>query len=78
MIGAAAQALANSLKAEQLAERCLMPDVEDLWSVSGDVAMAVGQRAIQDGVAAVDDADALQARLDESRWRPEYPEMVEG
>ena len=78
MISASAKALANSLSDAELEGRCLMPEVTRLWEVCGDVALAVASQAISDGVAAdCNDADLLQAMAD-YRWRPEYPEMVEG
>jgi malate dehydrogenase (oxaloacetate-decarboxylating) len=76
MIGAAANALAKSLSAADIAENSLTPNISRLWEVCGDVALAVAQQAIEDGVAGQTDADSLQERLDEYRWRPAYPEIV--
>ena len=76
MISAASCALADSLSPEDLANRCLMPEVSRLWEVSGIVALAVAKQAIEDGVASVDDSDSLPALFDAYRWRPEYPEIV--
>ena len=76
MIGAASQALADSLGEKEIAERCLMPDVDSLWQVCGEVAVAVAERAMRDNVADTIDREALVEKLDDYRWRPEYPEMV--
>ena len=77
MISASATALADSLTSDELSEGCLMPDVSRLWEVCGEVAIAVANRAVADGVAEQASADELQLRLDEYRWVPEYPEFVE-
>jgi malic enzyme len=51
MISASAHALASSLSDEELSARCLMPEVSRLWEICGNVAVAVGLQAIDDGVA---------------------------
>jgi malate dehydrogenase (oxaloacetate-decarboxylating) len=77
MITAAATALADSLTSEELSDGCLMPEVSRLWEVCGEVATAVANRAVKDGVAAKKNADKMQKRIDEYRWVPEYPEIIE-
>jgi malic enzyme len=77
MIGAASKALADSLSDEELADRCLMPKVNRLWAICGDVAFAVAERAMRDNVAPAIDHDELRRKIAEYRWRPVYPEMVE-
>ncbi len=54
-----------------------MPEVSQLWDVSGVVALAVGRRAIADGVAENISDDAYKKRIDEYRWIPQYPEMIQ-
>jgi len=76
MISAASQALADCLGDEELAARCLMPEVSRLWDVTGVVAMAVAQCAMNDGVARQMDSKMLQAKLDDYRWVSAYPEFV--
>lgn len=76
MIAASANALAESLTAAEIAAQVLVPDISRLWDVCGAVALAVARQAIEDGVAAEADLDSLQARLDDYRWRPNYPEIV--
>ena len=77
MISASAQALADSLSQKEIDERCLMPEVSQLWNVSGNVASAVGRQAIVDGVSDNISAKVLEERIEEYRWQPEYPEMVQ-
>jgi malic enzyme len=76
MIGASSTALAHALEESTIEERCLMPEVNSLWDICGIVGLAVARQAIADGVATFTDADQLAARLDEYRWRPEYPEIL--
>jgi len=77
MIGAASQALADSLTDDELAGGVLMPEVSRLWDVCGEVAAAVGKRAIEDGVAPETDYADLVTEIENYRWRPAYPEIVD-
>jgi len=77
MIGAASRALAHALTDAELAERCLMPEVTRLWDICGDVALAVAERAVKDGVAEKIGRKALIAKINDYRWKPVYPELVE-
>lgn len=74
MIGAAAGSLARCLTDGDMAERCLVPRVARLWDVCGEVARAVAEQAVADGVAAA--PDKLDERIAALRWRPRYPEIV--
>jgi len=77
MISASAHALADCLSDEELSSRCLMPEVSRLWDICGDVAITVGLQAIKDGVADKISEDEYRARIDDYRWIPEYPEMIQ-
>lgn len=77
MISASATALADSLTSDELSEGCLMPDVTRLWDVCGEVAFAVAKQAVADEVAEAASADEMQSRIDDYRWLPDYPEIVE-
>jgi malic enzyme len=77
MISASAHALAESLSDEELSARCLMPEVSRLWDITGNIAFAVGRQAIKDGVAEKIGDDEYQQRIDDYRWKPEYPEMIQ-
>ena len=76
MIAAAATALADSLTSDELSDCCLTPDVSRLWDVCGEVAIAVAYQAVEDGVGKKRTVDQLQKRIDDYRWVPEYPEIV--
>jgi malate dehydrogenase (oxaloacetate-decarboxylating) len=76
MISMASQALADSLSDEELAARCLMPEVARLWDVTGAVAVAVAQCAMDDGVAERVDSKTLHEKLEDYRWKSEYPDFV--
>ena len=76
MIGASSTALAHALEESTIEERCLMPQVDELWNICGIVGLAVAKQAIADGVAMFTDLDALEQRIDEYRWKPEYPEVL--
>ncbi len=77
MIAAAAIALADSLTSDELSDGCLMPEISRLWEVCGEVAIAVASQAVDDGVAGLTSSDELQRRIDDYRWVPAYPEIVE-
>jgi len=77
MIGAASKALADSLSDEDVAGRCLVPEIDRLWEICGAVAFSVAGRAMRDGVAESLGHDELRRKIDDYRWRPVYPEMVE-
>ena len=76
MIGVASMALAGALTGQELEDRCLMPEISRLWEVCGIVAHAVAQQAIDDGVAVPVTTAELTRRIDEIRWRPEYPKIT--
>ncbi len=78
MISAAASALASSLSDTEISDRCLMPEVSRLWEICGDVALAVAAQAMRDGVAEKRSIDDLEQAMADYRWRPEYPEMLQG
>jgi malic enzyme len=76
MISAASQALADNLSGDELASRCLMPEVARLWDVTGAVAVAVAQCAMNEGVATQMDSDTLMSKLDDYRWKSAYPDFI--
>ena len=76
MIGASSTALAHALEDHVIADRCLMPQVDELWQICGIVGLAVAKQAVADGVATFTDVDALEERIASYRWRPEYPEII--
>ena len=74
MISAAGLALCNSLDDGEIAEQRLLPGVARLWDVCGEVALAVAEQAVAEGVAAF--GDRLDQRVAALRWKPAYPEIV--
>ncbi|MEM9386534.1 MAG: NAD-dependent malic enzyme [Pseudomonadota bacterium] len=75
MISAASQALADAVADDELAEGLLFPAIERLREVSAQVASAVVARAMDDGVAADGDRDAIARRVAKAMWYPEYPQF---
>lgn len=67
MLMASAQALAQSAGAGEM-----LPPLRDVQAVSKRIALAVGQAAQRDGVAAPLSDEALQASIDEHFWKPVY------
>lgn len=76
MISVAATALAETLSLGDLDHNCLMPEVAHLWDICGHVGLAVAHQAVEDGVATIDDPDALEQMMEDYRWKPRYPEIV--
>ena len=76
MISASSTALAHALEESTIEERCLMPQVDELWNICGIVGLAVAKQAIADGVATFTDVDRLEQHIDAYRWKPEYPEVL--
>jgi malic enzyme len=70
MFLAAADALAEAVRPEQLESGQIYPDMRELRDVSRAVALAVATEAIAEGVA--DPVDDLEAVIDAERWRPDY------
>jgi malate dehydrogenase (oxaloacetate-decarboxylating) len=76
MISASSTALAHALEESTIEERCLMPQVNSLWDICGIVGLAVAKQAVADGVARFTDVNAMEERVNEYRWKPEYPEIL--
>ena len=72
MFTAAAKALAELSPARGNKLGRLLPPVSKLRSVSFAVAKAVALQAIQDGVAAPLDRQALESRIRANVWEPVY------
>lgn len=77
MIAAAAVALADSVSSAELSDGSLVPRVSRLWEVCGEVGLAVANQAVTDGVARKMSSDEMRKRIDQYRWAPAYPELVE-
>jgi malate dehydrogenase (oxaloacetate-decarboxylating) len=71
MIKAAALALASLSPTRQEKQARLLPPLADMRSVSRIVARSVGMRAIEDGLATIDEA-GLDQELAANIWEPVY------
>ncbi len=76
MISAAAEAMAESLREEEIELGCLVPMVSRLWEVCGEVAFAVARQAVIEGRAPSMSDDELRQKIEAVRWKPRYPEIV--
>jgi malate dehydrogenase (oxaloacetate-decarboxylating) len=70
MLAAAANAV-SSLVAVRMPGASLLPQVDDLRSVSMTVAVAVAEAAAAEGLANVDLVDTVQ-QVQDAMWLPEY------
>ncbi|MFU8818388.1 MAG: NAD-dependent malic enzyme [Desulfurivibrio sp.] len=84
---AAARAVADQVSAAELREGVLVPEVNNLWQISRQVALAVGESAIASQVAGPcafstfqheNNPERLAALIDGMRWRPRYLPLVTG
>ncbi len=80
MMLAAARALgdwsASSPAPEHAAEAPLLPAIEQMQEAAVSIAVAVGRRAIEDGLAPEADPATLEERIRRRIWRPAYPELI--
>jgi len=84
---AAARAVAEQVSAADLADGVLLPQVRNLKAVSREVAVAVGKKAIETGVAGPcafsafqheNDPHRLARLIDNLRWQPDYLPLIHG
>lgn len=77
MIIAAAQRLAALSPALTDPDNPLLPDFADAYEVNYEVAVAVAEQAIKDGVANVNWSDEeVRKNAKEIRWEAEYGEYI--
>ena len=74
MFAAAAKALSEEVRQEDLDEGSLYPPLSQLWNVTGKIAHAVARVAVQEGLSDMDEADISDA-IERERWRPSYPKI---
>lgn len=74
MLLAAAHALSKWTPGRQNAT--LLPTIEDMPEAAISMAIAVAQRALEDGHALPENGDQLEERIRGRIWRPGYPELV--
>lgn len=73
MFQAAARAISDHVDAHQLGAS-LLPQVENLRTVSATVAVEVVKAAAAEGLARVQLADVVQ-QVQDAMWQPEYPQL---
>jgi malate dehydrogenase (oxaloacetate-decarboxylating) len=73
MMLAAARALAANSPALKDSSASLLPPLTDLRRVAAEIALAVGNQAQKDGVAARVGEDELRRRVTAAQWTPNYP-----
>ena len=76
MMLAAARALGDWSPAIHAPDSPLLPQIEHMQEAAISIAIAVGKRAIEDGLAPEADLGSLEARIRQRIWRPEYPELI--
>ena len=72
MLAAAAGALCAASPARFSGTAPLLPGVERLQQVALDVAVAVAEAAVSDGVAPAASSSEIRALIEASRWSPHY------
>ena len=75
MVTVASQACADSATQEELDQGMLYPAIERLREVSANVALAVANQAIQDGITNTTTQQVSQA-LKQALWDPAYPQII--
>jgi malic enzyme len=76
MFAAAAQTLAKHVSVEDLDSGALYPRVNQLRTISAEIAQAVVRTAREAGVAGrVIADDAIPAAVEAAMWYPQYPEL---
>ena len=76
MFTAGAQALAGALTEEEMSRSQLYPAVSRLREVTQEVAVAVVEQALVDGVAEMAKLDDVAQAVADAMWSPDYPELV--
>jgi len=76
MFAVAAQACADCVPPDRLAQGTILPTVGEIRRVSRAVALAVAEEAVRSGFAAEQSREQLEERLELEVWEPHYMEMV--
>ncbi|MFC6631932.1 NAD-dependent malic enzyme [Microbulbifer taiwanensis] len=72
MLMAASNALAEHAPVVREGKGALLPSLSEIRAVSRQIAMAVGRRAQEDGVAPVVDDERLERAIERNFWTPNY------
>lgn len=71
---AAADAVANEVSSERLAQGCVFPEVKNIRDVERKVAIAVAREAVKLGLAPKRNDDEIVHIVDSAIWFPDYAE----
>jgi malate dehydrogenase (oxaloacetate-decarboxylating) len=72
MIKAAAEELVQQLPTRKSKNASLLPPISEARSLSRDIALAVGKRAMRDGLSEVSSERELQEAVEDNIWEPLY------
>jgi malate dehydrogenase (oxaloacetate-decarboxylating) len=75
MFLAAAEELAERSPATRSASHSLFPPIEEVRELSRHIALAVGKRAIHEGVSTLASSE-LKKRIEGRMWEPRYPTLM--
>jgi malate dehydrogenase (oxaloacetate-decarboxylating) len=76
MVKAAAKELIRHLPTQKDKQASLLPPISQARQLGRFIGEAVGRQAMQDGLAQIQDEDALTHELDANIWEPEYVPYV--
>lgn len=76
MFAVAAHAIGDQLSDEAVAAGHLYPPLENLRTISREVAIAVGLHAMELGLAPQQDRAAFEKKVDSMMWYPTYPTLI--
>ncbi len=76
MLLAAARALGDWSPAIAGPDAPLLPPIEQMPEAAISIAVAVGRRAIEDGLTPAQDPQTLETRIRRRLWRPAYPRLI--
>lgn len=72
MLWAACEALNHCAPVHQDPDAPLLPAIENARKSAREIAIAVAEQALKEGVAGIDASENIPARVDELTWEPQY------
>ncbi len=78
MFRAASRSLASHSPAIKEKHKPLLPQLEDLRSLSKKIALAIAIKAVEEGHAKQQSKSEIEQRIKEVHWDPVYPKIVVG
>ncbi|MFQ5432884.1 MAG: oxaloacetate-decarboxylating malate dehydrogenase, partial [Nitrospinota bacterium] len=70
---AAADALAQTILESDIKSRCVYPNIENLFDVSFNVALAVYKKSVEEGSGKEDEGKSPEEAVRSRMWLPDYP-----